>query len=180
MAEKSNTTNPPKSLIFEADSLLVEIEASMEAIGVLMRSYAEFPRFIVRISMKNSLKTKPGHELGPDGELIGADPRKLTQADLTALGHTAMAPVKAIRAHCLDFCGGSASEVRMCVSIPCPSWPFRMGKSPWNATRVISDTQRAALASGRSKSSQPAMVGEEVGTQGTDTPKRATLGLFLG
>jgi hypothetical protein len=70
----------------------------------------------------------------PDGAwLVGRDPRKLTQDELKALGHEAMSPMEAIRARCLDCCAGSSDEVRKCVAIACPSWPFRTGKNPWRA-----------------------------------------------
>ena len=39
-------------------------------------------------------------------------------------------PLRAVRQECLDCCGGSANEVRLCVSKSCASWPFRLGKRP--------------------------------------------------
>ena len=39
-------------------------------------------------------------------------------------------PLRAVRQECLDCSGGSANEVRLCVSKACPSWPFRFGKRP--------------------------------------------------
>jgi hypothetical protein len=39
-------------------------------------------------------------------------------------------PLRAVRQECLDCCGGSANEVRLCVSKSCPSWPFRFGRRP--------------------------------------------------
>lgn len=53
-------------------------------------------------------------------------------------------PVKAIRAFCLECCGGSAVEVRDCTSTRCPLKPFRFGKNPYRATRVLTDEQKAA------------------------------------
>ena len=84
-----------------------------------------------------------GYEPGPDGYMTGRDPRTMTPAELVAIGHSAMSPMEAIRAKCLDYCAGSY-EVRLCVAITCPSWPFRMGASPWKAPRRLSETQRAA------------------------------------
>jgi hypothetical protein len=66
-----------------------------------------------------------------DGHLIGRDPRDMTPAELEALGHEAMTPLKVIRARCLDCCAGSAAEVRTCTAVHCPSWPYRMATSPW-------------------------------------------------
>jgi hypothetical protein len=57
----------------------------------------------------------------------------MTQAEMLALGHKPMSATAAIRAHCLDCCCGSADEVRKCVSVRCPSWPWRMARNPWRA-----------------------------------------------
>jgi hypothetical protein len=38
-----------------------------------------------------------------------------TLDELRALGHQPMTPMQAIRAHCIDCAGGSASEVAKCV-----------------------------------------------------------------
>ena len=60
-----------------------------------------------------------------DGHLVGCDPRDMPIEQLAALGFTS--PIRAIRAKCLDCCGGSPSEVRKCVASNCPLWAFRMG-----------------------------------------------------
>jgi hypothetical protein len=31
------------------------------------------------------------------------------------------------------------------MALRCPSWPFRMGSSPWKAQRQLSEEQRAAM-----------------------------------
>jgi hypothetical protein len=82
-----------------------------------------------------------GTEAGSDGRRIGRDPRKMRPDELRALGHAPMAPTAAIRAHCLDCCGGSSDEVRKCVALRCPSWPFRFGANPWRAP--LSEAERA-------------------------------------
>lgn len=79
-------------------------------------------------------------ELGPDGHTVGRDPRKMPPDDLRALGHAPMSPMAAIRAHCLDCCGGSNDEVRKCTATRCPSWPFRTGVNPLRAP--LSDAER--------------------------------------
>jgi hypothetical protein len=56
---------------------------------------------------------------------IGRDPRTMTVAELEALGFQRRAPVKIIRAKCLDCCCGNVAEVRRCGQIDCPSWPYR-------------------------------------------------------
>jgi hypothetical protein len=69
----------------------------------------------------------------PDGEyLIGRDPGAMERAELDAMGHAPMSTVEGIRAKCLD-CAGSSDEVRKCVAMTCPSWPFRTGKNPWRS-----------------------------------------------
>mgnify|MGYP000184862090 FL=1 len=37
---------------------------------------------------------------------------------------------KAIRAKCLDCCGGQFVEVRQCWAENCPLFPYRFGKGP--------------------------------------------------
>jgi len=83
---------------------------------------------------------RAGYE--PDGEyFIGRDPREMLREELEAMGHEAMSPMEAIRAKCLD-CAGSTHEVRCCVAMACPSWPFRTGRNPWR--REMSEEQREA------------------------------------
>jgi hypothetical protein len=38
--------------------------------------------------------------------------------------------LKAIRAQCLECCGGSSDEVSKCTSPKCSLYPFRRGKDP--------------------------------------------------
>lgn len=55
-------------------------------------------------------------------------------------------PVKAIRAFCLDCCGGSATEVKDCTSKMCVLKPFRFGKNPYRTKREMTEEQREAAA----------------------------------
>lgn len=80
------------------------------------------------------------------GEVVGKDPRRMTQDEFRAVGHAPMSPIEAIRARCLDCCAGSHNEVRYCTARKCPSWPFRMGRSPWREKKVLSEEQRASMA----------------------------------
>ena len=57
-----------------------------------------------------------------------------------------MTPIKAIRAFCLDCCGGSPSEVKQCVSQNCPLFAFRLGHNPNIQPREMTDEQREAAA----------------------------------
>jgi hypothetical protein len=77
-----------------------------------------------------------------DGRAIeGADPRSLSPEDLA--GHfDRLTPMKAIRAKCLDCACYSRTEVRKCVAIRCPLWPFRMRKNPWRKRKKKCDEQQ--------------------------------------
>lgn len=66
------------------------------------------------------------------GEKIGLHPRSVEKSALVALGHP-KSPIKAIRAKCIDCCCGDQTEVRKCVSMACPLWPYRMGHNPFHA-----------------------------------------------
>jgi hypothetical protein len=52
-------------------------------------------------------------------------------------------PLEAIRAECLACCGGSAHEVKSCISEGCPLWPLRFGRRLPDATRSIVRAIRA-------------------------------------
>ncbi len=94
--------------------------------------------------MSNLKIVRPGVELLPSGDERGLDPRDLSPADLEALNHQAMPASKAIRLHCVECSGGSAVEARMCVTVGCSLWPFRLGVSPWKAERQFTEEQREA------------------------------------
>ena len=53
-------------------------------------------------------------------------------------------PTKAIKAHCIECCGGSAAEAKQCTATKCPLWCFRTGKNPYRH-RTMSEEQKAAL-----------------------------------
>jgi hypothetical protein len=94
-----------------------------------------------RVASLSPEEAKRAHAAGyePGGEyLIGRDPRQMNRAEFEAMGHAPMSPAEAIRAKCLD-CAGSSDEVRKCVAMTCPSWPFRTGKNPW---RKVSEARR--------------------------------------
>ena len=84
-----------------------------------------------------------GTELDPHGRRIGRDPRGMTSDELRAIGHEPKPVLAAMRAHCIDCCGGSRSEVSMCVSVSCPQWAFRMGDQS-----VSAPGQRGAARAG--------------------------------
>ena len=64
------------------------------------------------------------------GHLIGRDPRTITESEWAETAPGALVGFKAIRAKCIDCCGGNAAEVRKCVSVTCALWPLRMGRMP--------------------------------------------------
>lgn len=48
-----------------------------------------------------------------------------------------LTPLKAIRAKCLDCCGGSKHEVKACEILDCSLHSYRFGKRPGRASRGI-------------------------------------------
>lgn len=44
-------------------------------------------------------------------------------------------PLRAIRAKCLECCGGSHKEVRLCPDATCALHPFRKGQNPYPRPR---------------------------------------------
>ena len=56
---------------------------------------------------------------------------------------TITSPLKAIRQNCIECCGGSKHEVKLCTIITCPLYDFRFGKNPYNK-RTLSEEQREA------------------------------------
>ena len=55
-------------------------------------------------------------------------------------------PLKAIRAKCLDCSNDYVKEVTECPITDCPLYPFRFGKNPYRAKRVMSEEQKAKQA----------------------------------
>ena len=78
------------------------------------------------VNRKIGLELRNGHD-------VGRDPREMTAAELSALGHQPISPLRALRLRCIDCSGDSANEVRLCTAVQCPAWPFRMGKNPWRS-----------------------------------------------
>ncbi|MDP6876851.1 MAG: hypothetical protein QF521_25330, partial [Alphaproteobacteria bacterium] len=79
-----------------------------------------------------------------DGEEIGRDPRRMTTAELIAVGHARLPLSKAVRRFCIECSGGSMDEARKCVAVDCVLWPFRMGTNPWRPP--LSDDERERRA----------------------------------
>ena len=61
-------------------------------------------------------------------------------------------PEKAIRAKCIDCCGGMMSMVQDCGIPSCPIYPFRSGKNPFRTKKEMSEEQREAVKERLAKS----------------------------
>lgn len=99
------------------------------------------------------MKSQKQREIGLETEMIdgvpvqvGRDPRQMTQEELRELGFEPLSVLQALRERCVDCCAGSPAEVRRCVSVNCPSWPFRMGFNPWRERRQLSEERKAQLS----------------------------------
>lgn len=58
-----------------------------------------------------------------------------------------LTPLKAIRAKCIDCCGGYKSYVRDCGKPDCSLYTFRLGRNPnRKKTKELSDEQRQAAS----------------------------------
>lgn len=79
-----------------------------------------------------------------NGEEIGRDPRRMSMAELNALGHQPSPMLKVIRAKCLDCSCGQVSEVRKCAAADCALWPYRMSANPFRSP--LSDEERQKRA----------------------------------
>jgi len=55
-------------------------------------------------------------------------------------------PLKAIRAKCLDCCGGSAREVALCEIEDCPLFPYRFGKRPQTIAKMAVFSKKTAYS----------------------------------
>lgn len=75
------------------------------------------------------------------GERVGRLPADVNP-EILRENFRAQIPLKAIRARCLDCCCGDNSEVRKCVAVACPGWPFRMGTNPFRKKARLSETER--------------------------------------
>jgi hypothetical protein len=61
-----------------------------------------------------------------------------------------MNPLLAIRQKCIDCCGGSYKEVRLCVATSCPLHALRLGKNPGRRPSKRTEKQLEALRAANS------------------------------
>jgi hypothetical protein len=113
-------------------------------------------------------KNPIGYEYDAQGRARGRDPREMTTADLIAMGFERMSPMQALRDRCIDCCAGSQAEVRTCVSLNCPAWPFRMGTNPWREytpeqLASLRERGKALAARGKAVSYLPSDVADPFG-----------------
>ena len=71
-----------------------------------------------------------------------------------------LTPLRAIRAKCIDCSAGSMKEVRECVMLDCPLYPYRLGKSPNRKPRILTDDEREALRQRMAKMREKQLSGE--------------------
>ena len=71
-----------------------------------------------------------------------------------------LTPLSAIRAKCIDCSTGSMKEVRECVMLDCPLYPYRLGKSPNRKPRILTDEEREALRQRMAKMREKQLSGE--------------------
>ena len=69
------------------------------------------------------------------GHKEGKNPLSVDINLLKDAGHEDIPLAKAIRKKCLDCCVFQAGEVRKCVAVGCPLWPYRMGKNPFTSAK---------------------------------------------
>ena len=71
-----------------------------------------------------------------------------------------LTPLRAIRAKCIDCSAGSMKEVRECVMLDCPLYPYRLGKSPNRKPRILTEEEREALRQRMAKMREKQLSGE--------------------
>jgi hypothetical protein len=91
------------------------------------------------------LETSPWEADG--GELIGRDPRKVSIEEFNRAGIEGTMiggdGLEVVRAKCLECCVHQPDEVRKCVAVTCPNWPYRMNANPFRK-QTLTDEERAA------------------------------------
>lgn len=76
------------------------------------------------------------------GQLIGRDPRQIPAHEFHEAGIASRPILDIIRAKCLDCCVGQADEVRKCVAVACPNWPYRMGANPFRTQNLTPEERQ--------------------------------------
>jgi hypothetical protein len=96
--------------------------------------------------MKNITNTHQEHPITLE-DTIGRDPREFTREVWEDLDFE-LQPMKAIRAKCIECCGGYRSEVPKCQVTRCSLYALRMGHRPQAKPKGWSrDSRYQSLAS---------------------------------
>ncbi len=83
------------------------------------------------------------------GELIGRDPRSISVNEFHQAGIDSAPILAVLRARCLDCCCYQPDEVRKCVAVACPNWPYRMGTNPFRSQNMSDENREAKRERGR-------------------------------
>lgn len=83
------------------------------------------------------------------GQIIGRDPRQIDLNEFQQAGIAGHPLLDVIRAKCLDCCVEQADEVRKCVAVACPNWPYRMGANPFRNQNLTDEERERRAARGR-------------------------------
>lgn len=67
--------------------------------------------------------------------------------------------MRAIRAHCVECCGGSYAEANKCTATGCTLWPYRMGKNPFHAKAKTRKPATAATVRALNPKTSNAILG---------------------
>lgn len=84
--------------------------------------------------------------IAEEEELEVDEEEELELTSDTSADSKKMSPLRAIKLRCIDCCGGSYNEVKVCPSVGCALYPFRTGKNPFREKRVLTEEQRQAAA----------------------------------
>ncbi len=99
---------------------------------------------------QSACKSEPGKPITPqnfrllekvNGHWVGRVPTDVP-LEFLSLNFRKKNPLRAIRAKCLDCCGGFKAETRKCVATDCALWPFRMGTNPFRKKPVLSEEEK--------------------------------------
>ena len=74
-------------------------------------------------------------QINKHGHEEGKTPLSVEIKSLEDAGHENIPLAKAVRKKCIDCCSFQVGEVRKCVAVSCPLWPYRMGVNPFTAAK---------------------------------------------
>jgi hypothetical protein len=115
------------------------------------------------------------------GELIGRDPRQISVEDFTRAGIDSAAILAVIRAKCLDCCVEQPEEVRKCVALTCPNWPYRMGVNPFHKQNISEEerTRRSERMKARNRPAEQSVPMKGMDASSSNDPPDGDIGVTL-